>query len=112
MAKNWNERWGAETNFKHGSSKSGWRNKDAVKSPVYISDSTRAVKLTEDLLNQIKTRLLLGLKVIRVPRLSMYYTAQLKTLEYVDTIYINGSVLRAKAIKPYKGVWEFIVINR
>lgn len=112
MSKDWGDRWGSDTRFKHGSSKGGWYNKPEVKNPMYISDGTRAVKLTEALMTNLKTRILLGMKVIKVPKQTMYYTAQLKEIEYVDSINIDGTMLRARAVKPFKGVWEFRVVSR
>lgn len=112
MAKDWGDRWGSDTRFKHGSSKSGWYNKPEVKNPMYISDGTRAVKLTEALVSNIKTRLLLGMTSIKVPNQTMYYTAQIKPEECAVTIGIDGFRVCARAIKPFRGVWEFRVLPR
>lgn len=113
MAKDWGERWGSDAKFKHGSSKDDWypREDKGVEKPMYISDGTRAVKLSESLVNNIKARLLLGLKVIKVPKQTMHYTAQLKPAEYYHTVTLNGHTLRARAVMPFRGTWEFIVVS-
>ena len=121
MAKDWGERWGNVAREK-GSNYLGrsiytiWDEDGNLKpaeeyKQMYISDGTRAVKLSEALVNNIKARLLLGLKVIKVPKQTMYYTAQLKTIEYANTITLNGHTLRARAVMPFRGTWEFIVVS-
>lgn len=121
MSKEWGDRWGADSDSigedrRHRRFMSIWDENGNLKvkdkKPMYISDGTRAVKLTEALTTNLKTRILLGMTVIKVPKQTMYYTAQLKEIEYVDSINIGGSVLRARAVKPFKGVWEFRVVTR
>ena len=112
--KQWHDRWGADAGYKHGSCRNKWYSKsdsNEVVNIMYISDGTRAVKLSDTLINNIKTRLVLGMKVIKVPKQTMYYTAQLKPVEYAHTITIGGHILRARAVMPFRGTWEFIVIT-
>lgn len=121
MAKDWDDRWGDDA-LERGSKKfqrkvlSAWDAdgnliiKEKVE-PMYISDGTRAVKLTQELLDKLKTRVLIGnTGKFKVPNQTMYYTAQLPKDLYVDTINISGKVLRAKAVMPFRGVWEFRVV--
>nr|UVM84334.1 MAG: hypothetical protein [Bacteriophage sp.] len=121
MAKDWGDRWGDEA-LERGSKRfqrkvlSVWdENGNFIpkekRNPMYISDGTRAIKITQELLDKLKTRVLIGnMGKFKVSNQSMYYTAQLPKDHYVDSINISGKVLKAKAVMPFRGVWEFSVV--
>lgn len=74
----------------------------------YLTDGTRAVRISEGLMNTLKTRVLLGnSRSFRVNNLSLYYSAQIAATDLTTYIAIGNKRFKGKAVMPFRGTWEF-----
>lgn len=74
----------------------------------YLTDGTRAVRISEELMNTLKTRVLLGNSTsFRVSNLSLYYSAQISVVDLTTYIAVGNKRLKGKAVMPFRGTWEF-----
>lgn len=74
----------------------------------YLTDGTRAIRISEELITTLKTRVLLNNSAtFRVNNLSLYYSAQISAIDLTTYIAVGNKRFKGKAVMPFRGTWEF-----
>lgn len=114
MLKSPNDRWATGSNNRHGR----YRRKKAVedfrigqvKDPIYVESIAGdwAIKITQALIDEVKTRWLINPVPQQFKAMGMVYHAnQIRSIERTRYLYLdNGAAMTIVCVNPKRGVWK------